>query len=434
MLHRMVGVWLSLAVLGLSGGCALEGSGTQQVPGPGGDPADGGGVGDDASLDAGTPDAQMLPGDAEAVADAEPVVEVSADASLEGCASALTTSGFYPVCGPMARERWDHDAALLPDGRVVLVGGYVSMTGDHDLDVEVYDPATRTFAVVAQLIEPRVGHRATALADGRVLITGGSRSATTEIFDPATDTMAAGPDLHLSRSYHTATLLADGRVLVTGGYAEPDPDDYSEGNAVAEVFDPATNVFVVVGPMTHERHEHEAVRLHDGRVLLTGGADAPSCCDDGISETELFDPATNTFAATGRLVVARPAHRTTRLADGRVLVTGGSVAHGGADGPTDVEATEIYDPATATFASTGAMATAPGTTFTVTRLGDGRVLAAGGNLGDRAEVYTPAAGTWSTLAARMIEARALHTATVLLDGTVLLVGGRGHATAELYVP
>jgi hypothetical protein len=352
------------------------------------------------------------------------------------------TSGFRLTCGKLAGPRWRHEAALLPGGRVLIVGGWRPGSEPYDYDfiadVEVYDPATETFAVVAQLAHPRVAHRATALLDGRVLVTGGEvedggyLTATTEIFDPATDTISAGPSMLLPRRDHTATLLADGRVLVTGGETLVDPDPYSEGVAVAEVFDPATGAFTAVGPMTSERHEHEAARLLDGRVLLTGGADAPSCCDDGIANTELFDPATDTFTATGPLVTPRPAHRTTRLADGRVLVTGGSIAHGGADGPTYLEAAERYDPAAGAFAATGAMAAAPGATFTATLLADGGVLVAGGMLGPRAEMYDPASGTFSPVAATMVASRGMHTATRLPSGAILLVGGHSQDTAELF--
>jgi hypothetical protein len=376
--------------------------------------------------------------------DGNPVPSPDATPPDAGCAPGPTASGFRLVaCGTMAQPRWRHEAALLPDGRVLIAGGWRdgSTPGDVILvaDVEVFDPATETFAVVGTLDDPRVAHRVTALADGRVLVTGGevaggAITSTTEIFDPATDTISAGPRMLLPRSLHTATLLADGRVLITGGETTVDPDPDSEGVAAAEVFDPATDAFIAVGTMTAERHAHEAVRLHDGRVLVTGGADAPSCCDDGIADAELFDPATDTFTASDPLVTARPRHRLTRLDDGRVLVTGGSIAHGGASGPTYLEAAELYDPASATFASTGAMTTAPGWSFTATRLASGDVLVAGGLLGSGAEVYDASAGTFSVLGDRMIESRTMHSATLLASGAVLLVGGPSLANAELYFP
>jgi hypothetical protein len=434
----LVVVSLPLLLLGLSAGCPNGGTARRIV--------DGGDVPPDAVVDR---DADQVP-DASAFDAGEHADAVAPDASPPdtsppdanppdaGCPPGPTTSGFRPVaCGALAQPRSGHAGVLLLDWRVLLLAGWYGASLIDD--VEAFDPTTETFAVVASLAHPRIGHRATRLADGRVLVTGGhlgdgTITATTEIFDPATDTIAAGPAMLLPRTSHTATLLADGRVLVTGGVTVSDPDPDSEGVKVAEVFDPVAGTFALVGAMAEERHAHEAVRLLDGRVLLTGGADAPSCCDDGIDDAELFDPATNTFAATGSLVTARPAHRTTLLPDGRVLVTGGSIAHGGASGPTYITDAELYDPVSGTFASTGSMTTAPGWYFTATLLTSGRVLVAGDLLGDRAELYDPGTGTFTVVADRMDAPRAAHSATRLAGGAVLVCGGRGLATAELYFP
>ena len=65
-----------------------------------------------------------------------------------------------------------------------------------------------------------------------------------------------------ARQYHTATLLADGRVLVAGD------------NSVtidAEVYDPATDSWTATGPMIQPRQGHFATLLQDGRVLVAGG-------------------------------------------------------------------------------------------------------------------------------------------------------------------
>ena len=88
--------------------------------------------------------------------------------------------------------------------------------------VEIWDPATETFGPKVPLAEARSGHTATLLPDGRILVIGGwdgtQYRATAEIWDPATETFGPAGTLAQVRQKHTATLLPDGRVLVVGGW------------------------------------------------------------------------------------------------------------------------------------------------------------------------------------------------------------------------
>ena len=70
---------------------------------------------------------------------------------------------------------------------------------------------------------PRRRLRATLLPDGKVLVVGGFRSdgtgalASAELYDPGTGTWTAARNMDTPRASQTATLLPDGRVLVAGG-------------------------------------------------------------------------------------------------------------------------------------------------------------------------------------------------------------------------
>src|SRR5438552_19113802 len=80
--------------------------------------------------------------------------------------------------------------------------------------------------------EPRTRHTATLLPDGRVLLVGGQRfdfhdggvfpgrPGDAEIYEPKANRSPATSLMGVSRLGQTATLLPDGRVRVVGGQAE----------------------------------------------------------------------------------------------------------------------------------------------------------------------------------------------------------------------
>ena len=79
---------------------------------------------------------------------------------------------------------------------------------------------------------------------------------------------------------------------------------------------------------------HEAARLGTGKVLLATGLG--SLGTTGTSA--LFDPASGAWSDAGNLAQARLLHTLTVLADGRVLVVGGS------NGVTFLGSAELYRP------------------------------------------------------------------------------------------
>ena len=288
--------------------------------------------------------------------------------------------------GSMGLGRQVHTTTLLGDGRVLMVGGYGRDAAlDTPLaDAVVYDPTTDTFVRTSPLAEARGLHTATLLPDGHVLITGGGPAswagagaylATAELYDPSAGMFSPTGSMSTPREDHTATLLRDGRVLVVGGN-----DVGSHTTASAEIYDPKTGTFTPTGSMKTARGFHTATLLADGRVLVTGG-DAAAWDDSGpfLASAEIYDPSTGTFTTTGSMATGRAHHAATLLADGRVLITGGTPgqAGGNGSGTTSLTAAELYDPATGTFSPTGPMA--DGRVYhTATRLADGRVLVAGG--------------------------------------------------------
>ena len=321
-------------------------------------------------------------------------------------------------------SRFDHSATLLPDGSVLLAGGMESS------QLERYLPASGTFTTAGDLGTKRWAHQASVLPGGGVLLTGGiyglSVLSTAQVYEAGTGLRAVGA-LTTTRMLHAAVELADGRILLTGGLPATGSDVYA--TATSEIFNPATGGFTASGSMASPRTGHTATRLPDGKVLIAGGRNSTcwySCPELTWASAELFDPATGTFTPTGRMAQARYGHTATPLPDGRILIAGGTTP----DLPdTDVSSSvEIYDPATGTFAAGGAMLR-PRSHHTATLLTDGRVLLGHGRTqGENSlasatlEVFDPLLAK-STLLVSDRTTRYRHTATRLLSGDVLLAGG-----------
>ena len=238
-------------------------------------------------------------------------------------------------------------------------------------------------------------------------------------------------DMTTRRAAHTATLLPDGRVFVAGGLAG------ESSVASTEIFDPATRTFANARSMSVARTGHTANLLANGKVLIAGGYNGSY-----LASAELYDPATNSFTPVSAMNAARSGHIAIGLPNGKVLLAGGV-----GSGWTFLASAEIYDPATNAFTLTGDMLAAR-ESHTATLLGNGKVLLAGGHRGRRpsvtiyssTEIYDPAAGRF-TAGAEMTRIRHKHEAVLLADGRVLIAGGAderdGHgayANAEIYDP
>jgi WD40 repeat protein len=329
----------------------------------------------------------------------------------------VPTGKFVPT-GSMSTERSSAPTTLLPDGRVLIAGGYGTADDQFPTSAELYDPKTGTFSPTGSMVSRHADGTAILLATGKVLIVGGQPDGTAELYDPAAGTFSqtgSAMDFDVGSS---ATPLRDGRVLVVGGGVTCEPT--CTPVAYAELYDPATGRFTPTGSMVVPRQSQTATLLIDGRVLITGGTSICTAndCQDAAS-AELYDPATGKFTLTGSMSQSRSRHAATLLSDGEVLVAGGGD-----------QSAELYDPDTGAFRSTGQMAdNHDGGGATLLR--DGRVLVQGNST--VAELYDPSSGTFMEIESP-VTARSGGTATRLSDGNILLAGGGGLVSAELYEP
>lgn len=246
-------------------------------------------------------------------------------------------TGTWAFTGPMQTAREAQTSTLLPNGKVLVAGGFgIPCCTSSLASAELYDPATGTWTFAGSMNTPRDNHTATLLPNGKVLVAGGfNRSGAdnsgAELYDPITQTWTVTGSLSQSFAAHTATLLPDGKVLVAGGC--PCLDIGSNNVRNAEVYDPATGTWTPLKLLITGRGHHTATALADGRVLVTGGYSAPP-----QSTAELFAPSIGIWTPTATMSTGRWWHTATLLTNGNVLVTGGAGASG------SLSSAEIYQP------------------------------------------------------------------------------------------
>jgi hypothetical protein len=335
--------------------------------------------------------------------------------------SSAAETGTVSAIRDMNKSRAAHTATFLNNGKVLIAGGF---NGDENgtASTEIFDPATGTFSPGADMSAARASHSATVLPDGKVLIAGGFNGNyldRAEIFDPQTGQFTAAGKMTMPRSEHVAVLLRNGKVLLAGGVGTN-----WTFLADAEIYDPLTNSFSRTGNMTAARESHTATLLEDGQVLITGGHRGRRAAIEIYRSAEIYDPRKGSFTAAAGLTVKRHKHDAVLLADGRVLIVGGSDERDSRGAYTNVE---IYDPKTKLFSKIGEMRLSryklQGTTI---RLKNGKVLIAGG--ANQAEIFDPAKNTFEIAPGKFETARLFSTATLLANGEVLIAGGYDHNT------
>jgi hypothetical protein len=252
----------------------------------------------------------------------------------------------------------------------------------------------------------------------------------TPVASSSASPITGAPSVDHGVSGATVALL-DGRVLLAGG----GPSDASVAAlSSAEIYDPASGSWQATGSMSSGRSYPAFVRLADGRVLVAGG----STNSQALGSAELFDPATGKWTAASAMTVPRSQAFACLLADGRVLVGGG-----GNSGSANVSS-EIYDPVKNTWSATGYLnrSTAPNSAtegragpLSATLLDDGRVLVTGGFTNDPRSftLYDPKTGKWSATRLMHGPKGDEQTANKLADGRVIVVGGNP-ALAEVFNP
>ena len=316
----------------------------------------------------------------------------------------------------MNAERAAHSATLLSDGKVLIVGGFRE-EGTSEIAIssaELFDPEMNTFTPTGDLNEPRNGHTATLLPNGQVLIAGGwdqsGRTSTAELYDPQTGTFEYTGSMMVPRQGLTATLLKNGQVLIAGGDSArntPQP--------TAELYDPATKMFTPTGNLNNGRMAHTSTLLNDGKVLLIGGSPGDGTI---LASAEIYDPGTENFTLTSNANMVRYKHTAVLLQDGNVLIVGGSNQN---DWTGKYNSAEIYNFNKGTFTRIADMNSER------FKLSDASVLLENGNVligGGNRQIEIFDAQKQRFLPAGELDNDYFYSiSTRLQDGQVLITGG-----------
>jgi Domain of unknown function (DUF1929)/Glyoxal oxidase N-terminus/Bacterial Ig-like domain (group 1) len=301
---------------------------------------------------------------------------------------------------------------VLPTGKVLLWGDVG--------DAQIWDAATgftplgKTYRIYCS------AH--TFLPDGRLIVVGGTSTGTlglrlATVFSPSSSSWSATSNMAQGRYYATTTTLPNGEILAVSGHDTtkavvtiPEiwngstwrrlttaplaiPDPYYPAMFVA----PNGNVFMAGFPQTSryldvtgtgqwttvanrrvaDRTLGSAVMYAPGKILYAGGGDPPTASAEVID----LNQASPSWRSVPSMAFPRRQMNTTLLADGSVLVTGGTSGPGFNDQAGAVHAAELWNPRTEswrTMASESRNRTYHGTAVL---LPSGQVLSSGSGEG-----------------------------------------------------
>lgn len=225
---------------------------------------------------------------------------------------------------PMITSRYNHATAVLPDGRMFVIGGY-GLQGALS-SVECLDLETGKFHLVASMKKPR-SSAAAAVLGGKIYVTGGGARgyggqvyASVECYDPATNHWNDVAPMSTPRCRH-GVVTANNKIYALGGQVGSYNDVHLQS---VECFDPATGPtghWTAVAPMTIPR-ESFGVAAVGGKIYAMEGRNVEH--RHAIRSVECLDVSEPGRQWCEVTPMMKPRYQfTAALADGKIYAIGG---------------------------------------------------------------------------------------------------------------
>src|SRR3984893_13186566 len=333
-------------------------------------------------------------------------------------------------------------AALLYNGKVLIIAGSKMTAGTPSMEAALWDPQAGKITTQSTPWY-MFCNGMVPFSDGRVLVDGGTiqidpflGSQQAAIYDPATNTFTNTQNMAHGRWYPTVTMLSDGRIMTFSGL-----------NETTGATNNAVEIYTVGSGWSAEYPASWTPPLYPRMHLLPNG----NIFYSGSSATSrMFNPSTKTWTTVANtnlgstrtygssvLLPLTPANNYRP----KVMILGGGI-------PSATTTTEIIDLGMSSPAwEWGPDMSQPRVEMDAVLLPTGKVLGIGGSATDEdattasknADLYDPGTNRFSSAGANSY-ARLYHTVALLMpDATVWLAGGnpqRGtyEQRMEIYKP
>jgi 6-phosphogluconolactonase (cycloisomerase 2 family) len=251
----------------------------------------------------------------------------------------------WSTTGSFSGPRTSFKAVRLQNGKVLAVGGVANPIGIPFLDTcELYDPETGEWSPTGSLHQTITGNTLSLLPNGKVLSVGGSTSesvgfiSASELYDPQTAIWSEAGILNIGRTVHRVQFpapLPDGKLLIAGGNV------LGGLTPTCEVYDPVADSWSLTSSLADPLRRVALAALPDGSVLAIEDwldVDTPG------GRTQRYDPATETWNPDDPMSEHHATFSYVSLDDGRVMVMGGLMTIDWPNNNTWTRASEIYTP------------------------------------------------------------------------------------------
>jgi PGF-pre-PGF domain-containing protein len=223
-------------------------------------------------------------------------------------------------------SRHSFSSVVLPDGSIVLMGGV--RTGSNyynDTWRSIDNGANWTLMNSSAGWSARQGHSSVVLPDGSIVLMGGYVGATrfNDVWRSTDnganwDLITSTPGW-LARNGHSSVVLPDGSIVLMGGYSGVYNNDTWRSN------DNGANWTLMNSSAGWlSRHSFSSVVLPDGSIVLMGGANGGDYKNDVWRSTDNGSTWTEVNPSAGW--TARYFHSSVVLPDGSIVLMGGGTA------------------------------------------------------------------------------------------------------------